>query len=108
MTAVNEGKQLVSGEYLADRTAFSDIHLSREEWEKFSSRKYPLRATSGRFMYKSLSRMRLMNSAVAAERVQNISEQDVLPEGVVVFGSHNDEPGTREDFIKQWNVLNKS
>ncbi len=77
----NTGDHNVSGNYLADDLNFT-IKLTDEEWDKWIKRKYKFRPISGRFMYKSLARTILIVAEVRVERVQDISEEDAVAEGV--------------------------
>lgn len=72
----------VSGYYLADGRSFNDVLLSHDEFEKLCARKDPMRATPGRFMYRSLSRTLLEISDVRVERIQDIGVTDCKAEGI--------------------------
>lgn len=74
------------GKWLADNSHF-DVELSEKEYDLWSKRKYPYRKTPGRFMYKSLVRIFLPIVEVRVERLQDISEDDIISEGCPEFTS---------------------
>lgn len=110
----------VLGHYLADGQSFF-VRLSCAEWKKFKARKYPFRNTPGRFMYKSLSRMKDEIVSVGVQRVQDISEEDARDEGFP-FGLDKDDISAcllamslkpekwkgihRTAFARYWQLLN--
>lgn len=57
------------------------VHLTAAEEAKYIERKFPLRATPGRFMYRSCSRLTMVVLSVRVERLQDISEEDARAEG---------------------------
>jgi len=71
----------VCGYYLSDGQAFNDVPLTEEEWRKLCARKFPMRATPGRFMYRSLCRTILTNRGTRGQQVQKISKWDARAEG---------------------------
>ena len=71
----------VWGQYLADDVTFK-VTLTEAEWARFEKRKYPSRATPGRFMYNSLCRTQLVNREVRVERLQDITKKDAIAEGI--------------------------
>ncbi len=75
---VFEGR--VKGFYTADNKPFNVI-LSNDEWKRFRERKKPFMKTPGRFMYKSLSRIKLRIKDIRVERIQDITEADAWSEG---------------------------
>lgn len=82
ITSISYGYQgEVSGYYSADGTAFNDVSLSRDEWQKLLMRKDPYRFCPARFMYKSLCRMRDEIVHVRPNRLLMISEHDCDNEG---------------------------
>lgn len=72
----------VWGHYRDDKETFNDKRLTLHEFDLWRYRKFPCRRTSGRFMYKSLARHWFEVTGVKAERVQDISEEDCLKEGI--------------------------
>lgn len=76
-------RNCVGGKYLADNKEFW-TEVYQREYDLIKNRKFPLRATSGRFMYKSLARIFLEITGLRDERVQSISKEDADAEGVVV------------------------
>lgn len=93
------------GHYLADSKPFR-VRLSEDEFGKWCKRKHPYRATPGRFMYKSLSRIRLVVVREWIERIQDISGKDILAEGVHVKGTTQyTEKGISEMRIL-WDKIN--
>jgi len=71
----------VTGCYKADQQLF-EVLLTEREWGLFAARKYRYRGCPGRFMYKSLARIWLEIVSVRVERVQDITEEDAIAEGV--------------------------
>jgi hypothetical protein len=68
--------------YLADGM-HAVCTLTPEEWAKLMSRKTAIdRPTPGRFMYRSLSRIRRDLAEVRAELVQEITDRDAWAEGI--------------------------
>lgn len=89
---VKEGYQVITdrepsdlcGLYLADDKTF-EIGLTEREFGLFSKRKRKYSKTSGRFMYKSLARIFLEITNIRVERVQDISRDDAIVEGLTEF-----------------------
>jgi len=109
------GTHLVSGYYLADGKPFLDISLAAPEWEKLCARKHPLRAQPGRFMYRSLCRHRVGIREVRVERLQEITREDAIAEGLQSFnGGHYWgvgpadawERNPRRTFKRLWDSIN--
>lgn len=73
----------VSGFYLADNESFY-VKLLDREWDLLYKRKRPYAKTSGRFMYNSLCRLKPPIVSVRVERVQEISQVDIMKEGIGV------------------------
>lgn len=86
------GSNLIHGEYLADGAPF-DVTLTDREWALFSARKYPFRKTPSRFMYKSLARLWRAIVSTPPERVQDISEEDAIKEGLRSVIGDGGKPG---------------
>lgn len=94
MLCVKEGYKVagicgygIHGHYLADDEPF-DVQLSDAEWKRWSARKYPYRATSARFMYRSLCRIKQPVVRSWVERARDINEEDAIAEGVEQEGAH--------------------
>lgn len=95
LMCVKEGYQIasnygtcVNGYYLADDALFS-IELTSAEFARWKARKYPHRSTSGRFMYRSLCRVKRPVIRSWVEQVAiDISKEDAIAEGVEQEGSH--------------------
>jgi hypothetical protein len=68
------------GIYTADESYWSAV-LTPDEWSKWSKRKYPLRKTPGRFMYRSLARLEPDVSSVRVERLQDATPKSLIAEG---------------------------
>lgn len=81
ITGVTGNENGIIGRYLADDMPFQ-VNLSDAEAVRFKMRKYPTRATSGRFMYASLCRTTLVNRSVTVARVQDITPLDCEAEGI--------------------------
>jgi hypothetical protein len=81
ITAPGECDGEVAGFYLANGMPF-EVALTEDEWAKWTARKYPYRATPGRFMYRSLSRLLLENKRVRATQLHAISRSDACAEGI--------------------------
>ena len=74
-------RNCVGGKYLADNKEFwTEVYL--REYDLIKNRKFPLRATSGRFMYKSLARIFLEITNIRVERVQDIDAVEAEAEGM--------------------------
>lgn len=110
-------RRYIRGEYLVDGAELRTV-LTQAEWDRWAKRKYPFRATPGRFMYKSLCRTRLVNRGVRVERLQDITEADAVLEGwpggsaarrtaLEVHSPTISGNCAREWFIALWNSINK-
>lgn len=122
---VREGYQIsatpragyIWGEYLADHARI-DAKLTDAEWEKWIARKFPYRATPGRFMYKSLCRDLLLVKSIRVERVQDITKKDAIaegitwreafPEGYVAPGCPRGFGAAEDAFFWLWDSINKA
>lgn len=102
VTAPGDVEGEVSGYFLADSVSFLNVALSDAEYTRWSMRKYPYRATPGRFMYHSLIRYKPQIVSVRVERVQDISHEDVLAEG----GPFGFAASSDEDFSHLWDTIN--
>ena len=104
--------RIVMGHYLADGKDFT-VELTEKEFAKLESRKYPFRKTPGRFIYKSLIRIRDVITEVRAQRVQDISEEDCRAEGLEVHAdgyslraAENVFAGPKKAFAYLWDSIN--
>ena len=78
--------------------------LTDKEWSKLCARQHPVkteyitkaRLIPGRFMYRSLSRLSLRVTDVRVERLQDISEEDAVAEGVEPIIDDGGFPGFRD------------
>jgi hypothetical protein len=99
----------VTGEYLADGAHF-EVELSKAEWDKWTARKFPYRATSGRFMYKSLARTFAEVLEVRVERLREISRASIDAEGTPMMPGQmsyrNDYYQRLKDFGYFWDSIN--
>lgn len=79
-------KMAIEGVYLDTDEPFGDdgmaIWMPPSEWKRRMKRKWPHRKTSSRFMYKSLTRTWVKVIRAWVERVQDISPEDILAEGL--------------------------
>jgi hypothetical protein len=69
------------GIYTADESHWCTI-LTPQEWEKWTKRKYPLRKTPGRFMYRSLARLEPDILSISVERLHDMTGDDITAEGI--------------------------
>ena len=58
------------------------IDPTQKEYETWIKRKHPFAAITSRFMYKSLARTRFVVESVRVERVQDITDEDAIAEGI--------------------------
>lgn len=107
-----EPLHMISGRYLVDKTNF-EIVLSNAEWGKYINRKRPHAPTPGRFMYKSLTRTHLLITNIRAERLQDITQGEVLLEGIEYDDSlidatapATDNPDLLAKWIRLWDGIN--
>jgi len=111
---VREGYQLneysfrrncAGGKYLADNKEFW-TEVYQREYELINNRKKPYAKTSGRFMYKSIARIWLEITGIRVERVQDITPEDIVAEGI----EHCTDLGKMESdnfrFIVLWDSIN--
>lgn len=105
--ASNYGSR-VNGNYLANDAPFS-IELTSTEFARWKARKFPYRATSGRFMYKSLCRIKRPVIRSRVERIKDISYDDIDAEGVPPkpeqMSYQNDYYQRLKDFEYFWNLI---
>lgn len=107
-----EPLHMISGRYLVDKTNF-EIVLSNAEWGKYINRKRPHAPTPGRFMYKSLTRTHLLITNIRAERLQDITQGEVLLEGIEydenlidATAPATDNPDLLAKWIRLWDGIN--
>ena len=105
-------RNCVGGKYLADNKEFW-TEVYQREYDLIKNRKFPLRATSGRFMYKSFARIFLEITNIRDERVQDISWRDCEAEGITLIGDElvfNNQKQKhsllRTKFKRLWDSLN--
>ncbi len=79
--AVKRGYDELVAVYLDDNVV-EEANLTPAEAEKWKARKKPYARTSARFMYGSLTRTRFVVTGVGCERVQKITTEDILAEGI--------------------------
>lgn len=83
--------------------------LSKAEWAKWEARKFPYRRSPGRFMYRSLARTICEVEGVRAERLQEITEEGALAEGVFDLEEYQEAiehagvAGISQEGIAVWN-----
>lgn len=73
--------------------------LTQPEWEKFSKWKKWAGGKSSLFMFKSLSRIWLQRTTTAIERLQDITEQQAIAEGVEVISSPESTITLYRDYL---------
>lgn len=100
----------VAGQYLADGKWF-ETNLLPKEFAKWRARKHPYRATPGRFMYKSLIRLRDEITDIRVQKIQDISESDAKAEcvnpGFGYKGAESDvSPSYINGFANLWDSIN--
>lgn len=107
----------VNGIYLANGGRF-DVELANREKELFLKRKKRCAKTSGRFMYRSLARLTPPVKKIWVARAMDISEEEVLAEGVwfdgrwwrsvihPVKGSHKCWPTAQMAWQMLWDSIN--
>lgn len=93
------GMNLVTGYYSADGAAFQKL-LTDAEAKRFWKRKYPHRASPGRFMYKSLARHWFEVMEIRAQQIQDMVGNEFLAEGAP------ERLGSMDWFIGLWNRIN--
>jgi hypothetical protein len=90
--------------------------LTEEEFEKYKRWKYPFGKKSKLFMFKSLSRITLKITDIRVERVQDITIEDIIKEGLNVSSvMYISDDGYRRfntikfknRFIKLWDSINE-
>jgi len=91
--------------YLSDDT-ICEKRLTSDEYAKWQARKYPYRATPGRFMYNSLVRYKPTILSVRVERVQDIKPIDAVSEGVTDGRGDDYGPWYVWQFEKLWDFIN--
>jgi len=110
---VKEGYHISACDRIAHKvrvTYTADTHtewrtLTDSEWQKWTARKHPHRATPGRFMYKSLARIWLEVVKVRVERVQEIRTlTDIPAEGINPKGLNIAQ--LRGCFMDLWDSIN--
>jgi len=120
---VKEGYQIIADDqddrvqfrYAASPDSVYTGYLSDHDLGLWRKRKYPYRNSPGRFMYRSLARILLEVTDIRVERVQDISEDDAVNEGIrVMIEDHiwycaDGEHTTREPiyaFETLWDSIN--
>jgi len=115
-----EGYQIISADtrthrvqvrYLAD-DFICERELTPQEHAKWKARKFPNRATPGRFMYRSLIRYKPQVLSIRVERVKDITQEDAKAEGCE--GAYTNKKGGpapwwydyREPFSRLWDSIN--
>lgn len=76
-----QAKHKLHGRYIDTDETFW-VEVSEHEWDLWMKRKKPYRKTSSRFMYMGLARTWFEVTDVRVERLQDISGEDVLAEGL--------------------------
>jgi len=87
-SSYNLDTRVATGIYLDDEEPFrvESAYIVK----KLCMRKRPFAVTSARFMYKALARTRFVITDVRAERLQEITEEDALAEGVDPLFSYDE------------------
>jgi hypothetical protein len=99
------GSTIVYGYYLADHAEFNVV-LKPNEFAKWKARKYPTRATPGRFMYNSLVRYKPPILSERAEQVQAITQEDIIAEGIPDLWQQASGVVHRNRWIRLWDSIN--
>ncbi len=94
----------VSGRYTSDDSKF-EMQLTEKEWKLFKARKDPYRHNAGRSMYKSLARTFMTITEVRVERLQEISMDDCIDEGIIYGGEGTHYQLTAGKFQILWNSI---
>ena len=101
----------IGGIYCDDQKPFV-VELTDSEMSLWGNRKYPFRKTSSRYMYKSLARTWFEVTAVRAERLQDITAEDCVAEGIhydlgKIDNSNAAGHGPHATFKTLWDSINK-
>ena len=111
-------KKTVSASYSIDKKLNTHIQLSEIQWDKFLLWKNKSKDRSGRFMPEWASRKKLLITGIGIERLQDISVEDCIAEGVIkvdyIYGGHQWRGNNcqffafpQDAFASIWDSINK-
>lgn len=100
-------EQAVQVKYKADGT-IRWVQLHDEDWAKYKNWKQPTGKKSKLFMFKTLSRFWDEVTEINAERVQDITAEEIYKEGIRITSIGNNSPKAANNFINAYRGLFKN